>query len=346
MDDRLSSTSTIPIVQSGRGEDRNRRRRGHDTSVLERGALACEAIQRAEELTASYRQELDSTRVRLGRSEDFVKELLARKTGESTAIPPNLPPDIFAAELLKRDALVNKWSESYQRLVDASAAERTERKAERARLEADIRRLERRADRIYNETRDRDRDRDRERAQRHHRTTPDTALLEARRERDDARRALDQARADLATANLTARTDADQARADLAAAKLTARNDVNYYIHQANKHRSAELDAQQLLLDQRQLVLELRAQLQQADPPTPPIPTPGILHDPGLPGTGPAAPADDFLDSAAFSIAHQHTSALDGLAGFSPSPRTSPSRDFRTRRSSSPSDSQSSSSRT
>ena len=344
MDDRLSSTSTIPIVQSARGEDRYRRRRGHDTSVLERGALASEAIQRAEELTAAYRRELDSMRVRLGRSEDCLKDLLGRKSGQPTTLPLNLPPDVFAAELLKRDALVNKWSESYQRLVDASAVERTERKAERARFEADIQRLERRADRIHNETRDRDRDRERERAQRNRQATPDTALLEARRERDDARRALDQARADLAATELTARADVDQARADLAAAKLTARNDVNYYIHKLHKHRSAELDAQQLLLEQRQLVLDLRAQLQQADSPAPPIPTLGILHDPGSPATGLSAPAEDYQDSTAFSIAHQHTSALDGLSGFSLSPPSSPSGDFR--RPASPSDSQSSSSRT
>jgi hypothetical protein len=81
MDDILSSASTIPVVNFPRGDDRSRRRRGLDNTVLERGALACEAIQRAEELTSSYRLELDSLRVRLGRSEDFIKENLRRPPG-------------------------------------------------------------------------------------------------------------------------------------------------------------------------------------------------------------------------------------------------------------------------
>ncbi len=110
MDDSMSSASTIHIVSNPRFDRRRTGQRGLDTTVLARGVAAVDAINAANERTAAYKLELDSTRVRLGRCEDALKDHLRANPGAETAPPNGLPPDIFAAELLKRDALVNRWT--------------------------------------------------------------------------------------------------------------------------------------------------------------------------------------------------------------------------------------------
>jgi hypothetical protein len=327
MDDTMSSASTIPVLQNTRN-DRSRRSRGHDANVLAQGvsaraaiAAANEAAARADDRAARLQHELDACRAKLGRSEDSLRSHL-NTAGAGAAVPNGLPPDLFATELLRRDALLLRWTGSYQKLVEASAIERAERKSERERLEADIRRLERRADRVYNENRDRER-RDR-------RSSPDPALAEARRERDDA---------------LASR---DASHVALGAAKLTFRNDVNYYLHKTNLHRAAELDAQKRFLDQRQLVLELQAQLQQTGASVQPLPPAPIFHDTSSRITGTAFPAPELDDALAFANAHCDTDAFDDLSFPSRSSRAgSPSSDFRPPHCDSPtSDSRSSSRRT
>jgi hypothetical protein len=287
----MSAASTIQVINNSRGEQRSRGRRGVDNDVLERGVAARDAIHAANERTAAYKLELDTIRIALGRAEDHIKDHIRVTPGAETLAPASLPPSIFAAELLKRDTLVHRWTDAYQKLVEAAALERGERKSERSRLEATIQRLERRADRLSTENRDQRDQRD----QRDRRPAPDPALAEARRERDEARSSL------------------DTARTALAKTVLTARNDVNYYIHKANKHHSAELEAQRRFLDQRQLVLELQARLQQSGAPTPTILPAGVHHAAGGHDPGAATFTADFHDSVTFALAHEHTSVFDDL---------------------------------
>ena len=161
MDDSMSSASTIQVIQSSRDEQRSRGRRGVNNVVLERGVAACDAILAANERTAAYKHELDNVRVALGRAEDNIKDLIRVTPGADRLAPADLPPSVFAAELLKRDASVNKWTDAYHKLVEAAALERADRKSERSRLEAEIQRLERRADRLSTENRDQRVQRDR-----------------------------------------------------------------------------------------------------------------------------------------------------------------------------------------
>jgi hypothetical protein len=304
MDDSMSAASTIPVINSSRDEHRSRGRRGVNHDVLERGVAALDAIHAANERTAAYKHELDNVRVALGRAEDHIKDLLRVTPDADRLAPADLPPSVFAAELLKRDAMVNKWTDAYYKLVEAAALERAERKSERSRLEAEIQRLERRADRLSTENRE-------QRVQRDRRPAPDPALAEARRERDEARAGLDKTR--------TAHQQA----------LLTARNDVNYYIHKANKHQSAELDAQRRFLDQRQLVLTLQARLQQSDALAPTLPPAGVHLPAGGHDLGDAAFASDYLDTATFALTHENTSAFDTLSEPSDRPRIpSPAGEF------------------
>jgi hypothetical protein len=110
-------------------------------------------------------------------------------------------------------------------------------------------------------------------------------------------------------------------------------------------HRAAELDAQKRFLDQRQLVLELQAQLQQTGTPIQPLPPAPVLHDTGSRAAGAASPTPELHDPLAFGNAHCDTDAFDGLSFPSRSSRAgSPSSEFRHhRRDSSTPDSRSSS---
>ena len=118
MDDSMSAASTIQVIHSSRGEHRSRGRRGVDDDVLARGVAARNAIHAANERTAAYKHVLDTVRVTLGRAEDHIKDIIRVTPGADRFAPADLPPSIFAAELLKRDAIVNKWTDAYLKLVN------------------------------------------------------------------------------------------------------------------------------------------------------------------------------------------------------------------------------------
>lgn len=325
MDDSISCASTaIPVQEDTRREERARRAagqsRGVSSATLAKGRAASEAISAANARADTYQHELDSTRVRLGRCEDAIREFQRQtQNGAAPTSSIGIPPDPITAELLKRDANVTRWTDAYQRLAEVSALERAERKSERAASDAEIQRLERRVERLARERDDRDR-----------RASPDPELATARRERDAARR------------------ERDEARSKLSDAAIVARNDINYYINKAHNHRTAELDARNQCLELRQRLLALQARLQQAGghtgsptpeaPPIPPLASHFVAVEPGiLDEFGDV----DFSDLCAGSPAAPRSAS----ASANGSRASSPSQHFRQRSPPSPSDSGSCSSR-
>lgn len=188
-----ASTTSIPVVTNDRGELPRRarsHRRGVPGLALERGVLAESAILAANARTDAYRTELDAVRVKLALSEDTIRDYNARSgiTGLRVA-PIAAPPDPLTAEILKRDAHLTKWSDSYQRLADAAARERSEHRREMADAQRqlaiakdDILCLEARCEGMRARESAPGRASDQQR-----RRSPDPALAEAARERDDLR---------------------------------------------------------------------------------------------------------------------------------------------------------------
>ena len=312
-----ASTTPIPVVINDRGEF-GRRARGHQRGkpglVLERGVLAETAIAAAEARTDAYRKELDALRIKLALSEDAIRDYNARSgiTGLRVA-PVAAPPDPLTAEILKRDAHLTKWSDSYQRLADAAARERSDHRHEMADAQRqlalakdDISSLEDRCDRMRARESAQGRASDQQR-----RRSPDlAALADAARERDDLRERI---------------------------RKLnhTLQNDAHWYNKRENASRARELDALQQGLGLQRHILDLQAQLQRWGLSSEAVPAPDI----GGPPADDQAPPRDPLGGL-FGL------DLDGLDqdnfGFTDERAQSPSADFRSR-DRSPSDSTASS---
>ena len=255
-----ASTTSIPVVTNDRGELHRRARSTHRRGVpglaLERGVLAETAILAANARTDAYRTELDAVRVKLALSEDAIRDYNARSgiTGLRVA-PIAAPPDPLTAEILKRDAHLTKWSDSYQRLADAAARERSEHRREMADAQRqlaiakdDILCLEASCDRMRARESAPGRASDQQR-----RRSPDPALAEAARERDDLRERI---------------------------RKLnhTLQNDAHWYNKRENASRTKELDALQQNLGLHRHILDLQAQLQRCglSSEAGPVPAPDI----------------------------------------------------------------------
>ena len=168
---------------------------------------------------------------------------------------PRPAPDPLTAEILKRDAHLTKWSDSYQRLADAAARERSEHRREMADAQRqlaiakdDILHLEASCDRMRARESAPGRASDQQR-----RRSPDPALAEAARERDDLRERI---------------------------RKLnhTLQNDAHWYNKRENASRTKELDALQQNLGLHRHILDLQSQLQRCglSSEAGPVPAPDI----------------------------------------------------------------------
>ena len=272
MADAASSANTsIPVVSSERPDNRRHAPRGRDAVVLERGVDAKEQIHAAHIRAHAYWNELESARARLAQYEDQFRDYNARlRITGVRAIPPPTPPDPLTAEILKRDTQIARWTESYERLVDSSARERTElkRSLERAQralaiAKDDYNRLETKYIRIRNRADDQERDGAGHRRQ----SSPDPALAPALRERDDLR------------------SQRDEMRVELEQLQRAQANDRSWFDRRANEVRARELEAlRQGVLLQRQID-DLQGRLQHCGVGSEAgsIHSAGVHHSPGAP---------------------------------------------------------------
>ena len=270
--------SSITVVTSERGPDRQRRARGHPRSVLEAGQAASEAITAAREQTERYRAELDEERVRRGQATDALRELQehARIHGAASPLPFTfaMPPCPLTAEILKRDATIASWSSAYRTVAEAAARDHADFARVRAELLAVI--AERDADLRAADAR------------------VAAALATVPQDVADQLEDLRIAASDYPTR--LARAEDMRGAAERTVAAL--QKDIHYYVHQSQKATQRELAARHAELEQKEQNFVLRAQLAHGQPAVTAAPPP-IPPAPPHPPTG-DIPADDPISTPAY----------------------------------------------
>jgi hypothetical protein len=271
--------SAIPVVTTDRsaGQEKMRRSRGLNRSVLEAGQAASDAINAAREQTERFKDELALERVRCGQATDALREFQehVRLHGAASPLPFTfaMPPDPLTAEILKRDAAIATWSGAYRTVAEAAARDRENFSRDREELLATIAKRDQ---------------------------ALEAAALRASQERAAAEASLADARAavppdvaaELEALRLSASTYAPRlahAQEGLGAAERTIealQKDIHYYVHHSHKATQRELNARRAELEQQAENLRLRSQLTTGDLPAgavgeQPLPS-APLHQPAI----------------------------------------------------------------
>ena len=125
----MSATVPLTIHAPGRGDNTTPRRaganaRGRSSAVLQAGVAAGITVADANDRAEFYKAERDKALLQANHAYDALRDVQQATTraaavgvasGSCTFIPP--PPDPYAAELLKRDTLIESWSRAFHDMV-------------------------------------------------------------------------------------------------------------------------------------------------------------------------------------------------------------------------------------
>ena len=151
----MDGSGVVPLAafDPGRTDNHNTRRarnvRGRNPAVLQAGVHASKTIEDANLRADAFQLQRDRAVVLANHTQDALRDIqegLARAAASGTMAPAfaYVPlPDPFAAELLKRDAIIESWSAAFRDLVSVRERESAKSRAVLSTLFEDVRRAER-----------------------------------------------------------------------------------------------------------------------------------------------------------------------------------------------------------